>query len=186
MSRFEATIAYWIMYIPNITFGIGSTLMDGLDQLNNLQKPLMHAIRPKMGYSSKTCRHVVFGPRNYLCIGVKDLVTESGVQQTMMFVKHIRSEEDLSKLLCIGLKWFQLHTGIVVRPILECPSINLPYLEVGWVRTLRDFLCFINAEIHIDYLRVPQFLRNNDHALMESFLETHTFTYTHLYRLNLC
>ena len=132
MSRFEVTTAHWTMYIPSITFGIGSTLMD-LDQLNNIQKPMMDAILPKMGYSSKTCRYVVFGPRNYLGIGATDLVTERGVQQTLMLVlKHIRSGQDLSKLLRIGLKWFQLHAGIA-RPILECPSIALPYLEVGWM-----------------------------------------------------
>ena len=120
MSRFKATTAYWTMYIPSITFDIGSTLMD-LDQLDNIQKPLIHAILPKMRYSSKTCRYVmVFGPRNYLGIGAKDLVTERGVQQTLMFVKNIRSDQDLSKLLCIGLKWFQLHASIA-RPILECP-----------------------------------------------------------------
>ena len=91
------------MHIPSITFGIGSTLMD-LDQLDNIQKLLMHAFLPKMGYSSKTCRHVVFGPSIYLGIGARDLVTERGVQQTLMFVKHIRSDQDLSKLLCIGLE----------------------------------------------------------------------------------
>ena len=53
MSRFYATIASWTMYTPSITFGIGSTLRD-LDQLDNIQKPLINAILPKMGYSSKT------------------------------------------------------------------------------------------------------------------------------------
>ena len=103
MSGFEATTAYWTMRIPSITFGIGSTLMD-LDQLNEIQKPLMHAILPKMGYSSKAYRHVVLRPSTYLGIGTRDLVTERGVQQTLMFVKHIRYDQDLSKLLRIGLK----------------------------------------------------------------------------------
>ena len=84
----------------------------GLDQLDNIQKPMMNAILPEMGYSSKTCRHVVFGPRNYLGIGARDLVTERGVQQTHMFLKDIRSDQDLRKLLRIGLEWFQLHAGI--------------------------------------------------------------------------
>ena len=132
MTRFEATTIYWTMYIPSIMFGIGSTLMD-LDQLDNIQKPLMHAILPKMGYSSKTCRHVVFGPRTYLGIGARDIVTKRGVQQMLMFVKHIRSNQDFTKLLRIGLEWFQLHVGNA-RPILECPSLDLPYLEVGWLR----------------------------------------------------
>ena len=73
LTRLKATTAYWTMYISSVTFGIGLTLMD-LDQLDNIQKPLMHAILPKMGYSSKTCRHVVFGPRiYYLGIRARDL-----------------------------------------------------------------------------------------------------------------
>ena len=75
-----------------------------LDQLDEIQKPLIHAIFPKMGYSSNTCHHVVFEPRTYLGIGARDPVIERGVQQTLMFVKHIRSDQDLSKLLCIGLE----------------------------------------------------------------------------------
>ena len=133
----------------------------------------------------KPCRHVVFGPRCCLGIGARDLVTERGVQQTLMFVKHVRSDQDLSELLCIGLKWFQLHADIA-RPILECPSLPIPYLEVGCFRTLRKFLCFINAEVHINNLRAPQTLQANDHAIMETFLDTHQFSDKDLSRLNLC
>ena len=76
-----------------------------LDQLDNIQKPMINAILPKMGYTSKTCRYVVFGPRTYKGIGARDLVTGRGVQQTLLlFVKHIRSDQDLSKLLRIGLE----------------------------------------------------------------------------------
>ena len=49
-----------------------------------------------------------------------------------------------------------------------------------------EFLCFINAEVHIDNLRVPQTLRANDHAIMETFLDTHHFSDKDLSRLNLC
>ena len=85
MTCLEATTAYWTMYIPRIMIGIALTLM-ALDQLDDIQKPLMHAILPKMGYSSKACRHVVFGPRTYLGIGARDLVTKRGVQRVLMFL----------------------------------------------------------------------------------------------------
>jgi hypothetical protein len=122
------------MYIPSLTFGIGSTLMN-LEQLDNIQKPMINAILPKMGFSSKTCRHVVFGPRKYLGIGARDLVKERGVQQILLLLKHIRSDQDLSTLLRIALEWFQLQAGIT-SPILECPNLKLPYLEDGWFTTL--------------------------------------------------
>ena len=107
-----------------------------LDQLDKIQKPMINVILPKMGYSSKTCQYVlVFGPCKYLGIGGRDLVTERGMQQTLMFMKHIRSDQDLSKLRRIGLEWSQLPAGIA-RPILECPSLEIPYLKLGWFRTL--------------------------------------------------
>ena len=62
----------------------------------------MNSILPEMGYSSKTCWHVVFGPRKYLGVGTRDLVTEQGVQQTMILLKHIQYDQDLSKL---NLNW---------------------------------------------------------------------------------
>ena len=57
--------------------------------------------------------------------------------------------------------------------------------EEGWFRTLWTFLCFINAELHVDMLRVPKALREQDHTLMESFLAIQHYTWNKLYRLNL-
>ena len=70
--------------------------------------------------------------------------------------------------------------------MLECPSLELPYLEVVWLRTLRKFLCFINAELHVYMLRVPKALGEQDHTLIELFLATQHFICTDLCRLKLC
>jgi hypothetical protein len=68
MTRYEAATAYWTMWLPSITFGFSSTTM-AHRQLDQIQKPMINAILPKMGYSSKTTRDVVYGPRKYLGIG---------------------------------------------------------------------------------------------------------------------
>jgi hypothetical protein len=172
------------MHLPSINFGIGSTLM-APDQLNTMQRPMMNAILPKMGYSSKTCRHIVFGPAKHLSTGARDMATERGVQQTLLLLKHIRTNTALSTLLRIGLEWFQLHAGIS-RPILECPDLEIPYLEVGWHRSLRNFLCSVNAHFHLAMARVPRPLREKDHEIMETFLAMQHCTTSELTRLNLC
>jgi hypothetical protein len=102
-----------------------------------------------MGYSSKTTRDVVFGPRKYLRIGLRHLGPEQGVQQPLLLLKHVQANQKLSTLLRIGLSWFQLQAGIK-EPILECPNLEVPYLEIGWFRSLRQFLCSIQAEIHVE------------------------------------
>jgi hypothetical protein len=90
-------------------------------------------------------------------VHARDLATERGVQQTLLLLKRIRTNQDLSTLFQIGLEWFQLQAGIT-RPILECPDLEIPCLEVGWLRALRDFLCSINDETHLEMGRVPQIL----------------------------
>jgi hypothetical protein len=148
MTRFQALTAHWTtMLLPSITFGLGLTFMDQ-DQLDTIQKPMMNAILPKMGYSSKTCRDVVFGPRKHLGIGARDLATERGAQQTLLHPHQT--------LFQIGLERFQLPAGIT-RPILECPDLKIPCLEVGWFRALQNFLCLVNAKRHLEMGRVPQF-----------------------------
>jgi hypothetical protein len=123
MTQYEASTAYWTMWLPSVTVGFSSTTMN-YRQLDAIQKPMINAILPKLGYSSKTMRDVVFGPRKYIGIGIRHLGSEQGVQQTLLLLKHLRANQKLSTLLRIGLTWFQLQAGIT-QPVLECPDIHL-------------------------------------------------------------
>ena len=62
------------------------TLMDHTQLAvdDTIQKPMMNASLPKMlGYSLKPCRHLVFGPQQYLGIGARDLVIGRGIQSKL-------------------------------------------------------------------------------------------------------
>jgi hypothetical protein len=52
MTRYQAATAYWTMWLPSLTFGFSSTTMK-YRQLDAIQRPMINAILPKMGYSSK-------------------------------------------------------------------------------------------------------------------------------------
>jgi hypothetical protein len=125
MTRYEASTAYWTMWFTSLTFGFSSTTLT-FNQLDSIQKPMMNAILPKMGYSSKTTRDVVFGPSRYLGIGLIHLGYEQGIQQCILLLKHLHANQKLRQLRCIGLAWFQLHAGIS-KPVLECPELELTY-----------------------------------------------------------
>jgi hypothetical protein len=58
MSRFEASTSYWTIR-PSITF-ISCTTMTH-DQLDAIQKPMINAILPKMGFEDEPQRR--FHPR---------------------------------------------------------------------------------------------------------------------------
>jgi hypothetical protein len=50
MTIFEASASYWTMCLPSITFGFSSITMNH-QQLEEIQKTMINAILPKMGYS---------------------------------------------------------------------------------------------------------------------------------------
>jgi hypothetical protein len=148
MTRFKATTAHWTMLLPGITFGLRSAFMDP-EQLDTIQKPMMNAILPKMGCSSKTSQNVIFGPWKCLGTGAWDLATERGRATNLASAQMHPHQPRLNHLIRIGLEWFQLHAGIT-RPTLECPDLKIPCLEVGWFRALWNFLCSINAKTHLE------------------------------------
>jgi hypothetical protein len=145
---------------------------------------MINAILLKMGFSSKTTRAVVYSPTKYLGIGLRHLGAEQGVQQTLLFLKRIRANQKLSTLLRIGLTWFQLQSGLT-DPVLECPALDLPYLEIGWFRSLRQFLQSIQATIQIDTTHIARHLRINDTSIMNALLDLQ-IPPNRLYRTNLC
>jgi hypothetical protein len=143
---------------------------------------MINAMLPKMGYSSKTTRDVVFGPRKYLGIG---LGPEQGVQQTLFLLKHLRANQKLSTLRRIGLTWFQLQSGIT-QPVLECPGLDIPYLEIGWFQSLCQFFCSIQAEIHVELTHIARPLRVNETSTMNALLALQKIPPERLYQINLC
>jgi hypothetical protein len=170
------------MWLPRLTFGFSSTAMN-YRQLDAIHKPMINAMLPKMGYSSKTTRDVVFGPRKYLGIG---LGPEQGVQQTLLFLlKHLRANQKLSTLLRIGLTWFQLQSGIT-QPVLECPGLDIPYLEIGWFQSLCQFFCSIQTEIHVELTHIARPLRVNETSIMNALLALQKIPPKRLYQINLC
>jgi hypothetical protein len=66
--------------------------------------------------------------------------------------------------------------------ILECPDLDLPYLENGWHKSLRLFLCSINATMHVASMeRVPQTLQEKDQSIMGTFVQMQHCNSTKLY-----
>jgi hypothetical protein len=121
----------------------------------------------KRGYSSKTCRAVVFGPRRLLGIGDRHLYYEQGVGATLQLLKHIRAASKLGTFLQIGLDWTQLHPGVFFSTF-EKTSRSLPHLDKGWFPATRTFLGSIDARIHFPTTVLSRLLRANDCILMDN------------------
>jgi hypothetical protein len=183
LSKFEARTAYWMMWLPSMTYSLPCSHMTK-KQLHQVQQRMVTVSLSKMGYSSKTCRAVVFGPRRYLGIGHRHLYHEQGIGQTLQMIKHIRSASKLGSFLQIGIDWTQLHAGVSF-PIFEHTTIALPHLERGWYPSTREFLGSINATLHLPKTVTPKALRLYDSVLMDDLIRE-TYPSSHVAKINLC
>jgi hypothetical protein len=62
LKRGEISTAYNCYYMPSIAYGTPATTLT-FKECDDLQKPVVNAILPKMGITSKAPRAVVFGIR---------------------------------------------------------------------------------------------------------------------------
>jgi hypothetical protein len=71
------------MWFTSLTFGFSSTTLT-FNQLDSIQQPMMNAILPKMGYSSKITRDIVFGPNKRFSSTTLTFNQLDSIQQPMM------------------------------------------------------------------------------------------------------
>jgi hypothetical protein len=72
LTKYEARTAYWMMWLPSMTYCLPCSYMANT-QLHHIQKKMTSISLSKRGYSSKTSRAVVFGPRRFLGISDRHL-----------------------------------------------------------------------------------------------------------------
>jgi hypothetical protein len=76
------------MWLPSMVYVLPCTHMPNT-QLHHIQKKMVSISLSKRGYSSKTSRAVVFGPRRLLGIGDHHLYFEQGIGATLQLMKNI-------------------------------------------------------------------------------------------------
>jgi hypothetical protein len=72
-------VVYWNIYLPGMGYSLPVTTFSE-DELNNIQITPIQVILPAMGYNRNTPKAVVFGPREYVGIGLRHLYIEQGSQ----------------------------------------------------------------------------------------------------------
>jgi hypothetical protein len=116
---------------------------------------------------------------------VYSLWVAQGIDQICLFVKSWRANNIAGQFLRVALAWAQHNSG-VGTPILEIPTIPIPYLETQWISSLRTALTSLGCKIQVDYSSVYPLQRQHDAHLMDVFREHCTFKPNELKSLNQC
>jgi hypothetical protein len=184
LSREEAHRAYHSIFIPSLTYSLGSTSFTAVEA-TSIQKRPINLILASMGINRNMPRSVVYAPITLGGLGFKCLYTEQGwCQQIENLVGHIRINSTVGKLIRSTLSLHQLTAG-TSTPTLSDPDTPIPYLEKGWITSIRQFLSHIGGEIEIADQFTLRPVRANDHLLMDQFNDPTLLSNT-LERINHC
>ena len=117
-------------------------------------------------------------------IGLLQLFAEQGMNQILLFMQHIRAQTDLVDQITIGLRYYQLQAGLSTCVLTD--TRKLPYIEIPWFDTLRQYLANINGRVEITHAWKQTSQREPDTFLMENFLDYKALSPKDLKLLNAC
>jgi hypothetical protein len=167
LSKRDAWIAYFAVYIPQMTYTLCLT-SHSAKKLRMLQSKAPRATLNKLGFNRNTPHAVVFGPCIRAGLSMRDLPTEQGIALLIMIIRHLHSYTAQTKILRISLSWWQLVMGTSF-PLLANPDPLLLHDEAHIFSAARQFLKNANGQLYIQEIadNLPRPLCERDNCLMD-------------------
>jgi hypothetical protein len=100
-------MAYGAYYMPNLAYGTPATTLS-YKECEDIQRPVVSAILPKIGIVRNAARTVVFGSTTYCGLGLEHLATVQNFSRLQYLTGHIRSKHITRKLIRQKLDYTQL------------------------------------------------------------------------------
>ena len=109
------------------------------EQCNKIQSPVVRECLAASGLNSNFPRGVVFTSVRYGGLGWEHMRTTQTYEFINLFLKHIKMNDEMSKLIRISLEKAQQQAG-VSSPILERSTVIKPYVDNNWIYCLHKLL----------------------------------------------
>jgi hypothetical protein len=108
--RNESAVAYNSFYLPSLGYGMCTTTLS-FQECEDIQRPVINAILPKMGINRKESRAVVFGTAQFGGLGLDHLSTLQGHSRLQYLLGHIQCGHHTGQLMIILIEYTQLECG---------------------------------------------------------------------------
>ena len=184
LNREEAWTYYFAIFLTSVGYPLPSCHFSKVT-LDKIQRTVMSSMIAKCGYNRKTKREIIYGPAHLGGANFRSLYSVQGVGQMLSFIKYWRSPCQGGKLLRIAVAWTQLNLG-TSRSFLQDTATRLPHMESKWLKSLRDYLKYVNGSIEIDQTYIPTLERVHDFFIMDAILDSHRFSDKEIQQINYC
>jgi hypothetical protein len=118
MWRGKSGMAYNTLYMPILGYGTPATTLTKQD-CEEIQKPVVTAILPKMGIVRFATRAVVFGTSQFGGLGLTHLAAMQGHTRLQYLLGHLRCDDAMGSLMQMLLEYTQLECGCRDNPLAQ-------------------------------------------------------------------
>jgi hypothetical protein len=117
LNREQGLISYSSYYISSLSYGTAATSLD-IKECEEIQRPVINAILPKMGINRNTARSAVFGTSKYVGLGIDHLAAVQGFGQMQYMIGSLWTQNTTGNMYQMLLEYTQLECSTVTQ-ILE-------------------------------------------------------------------
>jgi hypothetical protein len=143
----EAILAYNAFYMKIIGYGTPSTSMS-YQECDNMQKPVVNSILPKMGIHRKAARAVVFGTSQHGGLGFDHLETVQLYGQLQYLIESIRCNATTGQLARMMLKFARFECGCIGNVFKQdYEQYHGTIIDKNWITELWSHLQLYDAKI---------------------------------------
>ena len=167
LTHYETQVAFQSRYQPMASYPLPVTLFS-TTQLNEIQKPCMRLMLPKLGLNRNTPRVLIYGPRRYGGLQICNLIVEQPVKHVNATVGHIRRGDRVGTALLITLRdTTQVESGIS-QPFYTQNPHQFGHLtqQTRWMYFWKMAYEY-NLTIEIHNMWTPKPSHENDKKIME-------------------
>jgi hypothetical protein len=152
LNRGEGLLSYNSYYIASLSYGTAATSLD-IKECEDIKRPVVNTILPKMGINRNTARSVVFGTIKYGRLGLDHLAAVQGFGQLQYLIGSLRTQDTTGDLYQMLLEYTQLECG-TATPILETNFDRYEHaiLTKNWITGCWRYLSLCNASAIISGL----------------------------------
>jgi hypothetical protein len=116
MWRGESAVAYNSFYMPSLVYGVPATTLTK-EECEDIQRPVVNVILPKMGIVRSAPRKVVFGTKQHGGLGLTHLADLQGNIRLQYLLGHLRCGDTTGELMKMLLEYTQLECGCRGNPL---------------------------------------------------------------------
>jgi hypothetical protein len=186
MWRGESGMAYNAFYIPSLGYGTPATTLSKKD-CEEIQRPVVNTILPKMGIARTAPRAIVFGTAQYGGLGLTHFSALQGHTRLQYLLDHLRCGNATGRLMQMLLEYTQLECGCRGNPLAQDYNNYSAFLiNTNWIMEVWQHLHTCKEKVEIDGLWQPTENRVHDIVIMESLIASGRFTNKDLKEINYC